>query len=102
MFCGVNQPLKIKKENVRANFQDGSLRMPDIFAYHANAKIGWVKQLNADDENKWSKVMWCMLNIDKHLLNHKLSFTDCKNAYPNFANRYLNAGTLSNIDLQKV
>ena len=38
--------------------------MPDIFAYHANAKIGWVKRLNADKDAKWSKLMWYMLNID--------------------------------------
>ena len=43
------KPLKIKIEIVIANFKDGGLRMPDIFAYRANAGFGWMKQINADN-----------------------------------------------------
>ena len=42
-FCGIKKPPKIKKEIVIANFKDGGLRMRDIYAYHANIKIGWVE-----------------------------------------------------------
>ena len=60
-----------------ANYKDRGLRIPDSFAYHTNAKISWVKQLNADYDAKWPKLTWYMLNQDKHLLNHKLPITDC-------------------------
>ena len=42
---------KIKRETVIVFFLNGGLRMPYIFAYHANAKIGWVKRLNADENS---------------------------------------------------
>ena len=88
-FLWNKKPPKIKKETVIANFKDGGLRMPDIFAHHANAKIGWVKRLNADEDAKWSKLMWYMLNIDKHLLNHKFSIVYCNKSLSQFHKQIL-------------
>ena len=50
--------------------------------------INWLSK-NADDGVKWAKLMWYMLNIDKHLLNHTLSIRDCNRGLLQFHKQIL-------------
>ena len=44
-FVWNKKPSIVKRGSVIANYTDGGLRMPDIFAIHATAKIKWIKKL---------------------------------------------------------
>ena len=80
---------KIKKGTIIAGHRDGGLAMPDIFTIHTKAKVSWLKRLNVDDESKWSKLMWYMLNIDKHLINHKVPKSYANNSLTPFHEQIL-------------
>ena len=71
-FLWNKKPHKIKRDTIIANYSDGGLRMPDVYALHTKSKISWLKKLNSEEEGKWKKLMWYMLNIDESLINHKL------------------------------
>ena len=71
-FLWDKKPHKIKKDTIIAGHRDGGLAMPDIFSLHTKAKVSWLKRLSVDNTSKWSKLMWYMLNIEKHLINHKV------------------------------
>ena len=69
--------------------------MPDIYALHTKSKIGWVKRLNATPQSKWSLLTWYMLNIDKHLINHKLTHSYSKKCRTPFHEQLLNCWLLA-------
>ena len=39
------KPAKVKRSTIIANYYNGGLKMPDIFAVHTAAKIKWIKKL---------------------------------------------------------
>ena len=38
-FLWNKKPHKIKRDTIIANFSDGGLRLPDIYAFHTKSKI---------------------------------------------------------------
>ena len=83
-FLWNKKPHKIKRDTIIANFSDGGLRMPDIYALHTKSKISWLKRLYSDEEGKWKNLMWYMLNIDEYLINHKLPLTYSSKCFTHF------------------
>ena len=70
-FLWDNKIPKIKCETIIANYCDGGLKMTDVFLVHESAKIRLLKRILKSDNMKWTKLTWYLLNIEKHLINHK-------------------------------
>ena len=73
-FLWDGKPAKVKRSTIIANYYNGGLKMPDIFAVHTAAKIKWIKKLVSHEsiEMKWQYLTWYLLNITKNKIKHKL------------------------------
>ena len=84
-FLWSKKTAKVKRGTITANFDSGGLRMPDIYSIQDNAKIRWIQRLLADTEcSKWKILTWYMLDIEKYLINRKISPSYCRKCYSKF------------------
>ena len=68
------KPAKIKKSTIIAPISEGGLGMIDINSTHQAAKIGWIRRLNSNTNDKWKSIMLIRMGIKSIQLNKKL---DC-------------------------
>ena len=90
-FLWNKKPAKIKRETITSNYVDGGIRMPDIFSVHVTAKISWIKRLISEEteHNKWTNLMWYMLNFEKYLIHNKIPKSYCDNCLTIFHRQLL-------------
>ena len=80
-----NKPAKIKRSTLIAPVKEGGLGMVDVHVVHVAAKCSWLKRLLVGNQDlKWKKIMYMMLNITPEVCNRNIiysKFTKCKSDF---------------------
>ena len=64
-FLWNNKPAKIKWESIVADIEEGGLRMPHFPSIVQSHKVMWIKRLLDNQDSKWKKLAWTLMNVSE-------------------------------------
>ena len=71
LWCG--KPPRVKKSTIINYYDNGGLKMTDIYSIHTCQKLMWLKHLTNDNKRKWKALSWPLFGIEKDILDFKLT-----------------------------
>ena len=88
-FLWSGKPPRVKKSTIINDYDNGGLKMPDIYSIHTCQKLMWIKRLTNDNKRKWKALSLSLLGIEKEFLDFKPSECHYKVARTKFYQQVL-------------